>query len=116
MVAPESAIDPEDDQGHIDRHRKDEKGNRVEERLVAQCDGRLFDLVDWYGDPQQLVASVAGRDLDDPANIAAIGDVVDKVPGSAVLPIRREQPGSDRILQIGQLRLLSSASIARTRL
>jgi len=51
MVAPESAIDPEDDQGHIDRHRKDEKGNRVEERLVARCDGRLFDLVDWYGDP-----------------------------------------------------------------
>jgi hypothetical protein len=37
MVAPESAIDPEDDQGHIERHRKDEKGNRVEERLVAQC-------------------------------------------------------------------------------
>jgi hypothetical protein len=33
----ESAIDPEDDQGHIERHRKDEKGNRVEERLVAQC-------------------------------------------------------------------------------
>src|SRR5215831_102190 len=100
MVAPESAVDPEDDQSHIERHRKDEKGDRVEERLVAQCDGRLFDLVDRYGNSQQLVATVPGRELDHPANIAAVGNRIAKVSRSAAVPIGREQSGGNRILQL----------------
>src|SRR6516164_4840954 len=100
-AAPEPAIDPVDDQGHIERQGKDEKGDRVEKRLVAHIDHRMFDLVERYGDAQQLVATVAGRDLDDPADIAPAGDGIHKVSRSAVLPVCREQPVGDRILQLG---------------
>src|SRR6516162_9460818 len=100
VVAAESAVDPKDNQGEIDWQRKDEKGNRVKERLVAQRDGRLCDFVDRYGDPQQLVAAIAGRDLDHPPDIAPARDIVDKVSRIAVLPICREQPGRDRILEL----------------
>src|SRR6516162_3210782 len=99
--APESAVDPVDDQGHIERQCEGEKSDRVKERLVAQCDRRLFNLIDRYGDPQQLVTTVAGRDLDDPADIAPAGDGVHKISRSVALPVCREQPVGDRILHLG---------------
>src|SRR6516225_2864629 len=46
MTATEPAVDPEDDQCHIERQGKGEKRDRVEERLVAQCDGGFLDLVE----------------------------------------------------------------------
>src|SRR5271166_2431096 len=100
-AAPKPAIDPEDDQRYIEGQRKDKKGDRIEERLVAQFDDRLLDLVDWHGDSQQLVATVAGRDLDDPADIVPVGDGVDKVSRSTILLEGCEQPCGDRVVQPG---------------
>src|SRR6516225_3408095 len=44
-TARQPAVDPEDDQRYIKRQREDEKGNRVEEGLVAHCDDRMLNLV-----------------------------------------------------------------------
>src|SRR6516162_1211398 len=100
----ESAVDPEDDQRHIERKRKGEKRNGVKERLIADCDRRLRDLVDRHGNPEQLVVTIAGRDLNHPADVVPAYDIVDKIPRTAALPVGREHPGGNWILQLGQPR------------
>src|SRR6516165_2883662 len=100
----ESAVDPEDDQRHIERKRKGEKRNGVKERLIADRDHRLRDLVDRHSNSEQLVVTIAGRDLNHPADVVPACDIVDKIPRTAALPVGREHPGGNWILQLGQLR------------
>jgi len=104
VTTAEPAVDPQDDQRHIERQREGEKSDRVKEGLVAHCDHWLFDLVDRHGNPEQLVMTVAGRNLDNPTDVASAGDIVEKVSGGAALPICRQQAGGSRIFQLGQLR------------
>ena len=45
-VAPKPSIDRDDDQRHIEGQHKNQKGRRIEKRLVAQFDDRPLDLVE----------------------------------------------------------------------
>src|ERR1700730_6217585 len=74
------AVDPGDNQRHEKGQSKNEKGDRVEKRAVANLGDRLLNLIDGHHDREELVASVAGRDFEHVPDPGSVGHIVDTCP------------------------------------
>src|SRR5215469_5342271 len=81
----EPTVDPGDDERQIERQSKDEKGDRIKEGLIANLYDRALDLVERHHDREELVSSIARRNINDVPDIGPAGDIVDPGSGHAAI-------------------------------
>src|ERR1700730_1903896 len=99
----ELAVDPGDDERHIERQRKDEKPDRVEKRLVANLSDRFLDLVDRHHYCHKLIAPETRRNFDHSPDIGPAGHIVDAGSGHPAILVGGDETGNDRVVQIADL-------------
>src|SRR2546421_1622926 len=92
--AVEASVDPRYNQRYIQRHRKEKKDDRINQRLIANFDHRLLDLVEGHHDREKLVATVTRWNLDHVPDVGPPSHIVNSDPRHATILIGGNETGN----------------------